>query len=282
MTEEKKPAPELLRDYSVPLATYMSQFIAQSMIPEPDKTKLKANSEKTREIYEKILEEQESHPDHPTYWKEQFIKTAQSMLKTYTPSDNESDEIQPSKKLKIEEKEIKIGYVNSREKTTKMFTFDSKIDLIIIGRYEIKSVGCDIKMRTVNDNYVSRVHLIVIPLKNTNKFALVDVGSLSGIRIIKKNKNNCDETSLPNARKVLFIDFDDFAVIKAGQDKIIFNPKECIVCMENPRGIEFSCKHNVVCPTCAKGLKTCPICRENIGTKLADKYEMVSFAIQKP
>ena len=39
----------------------------------------------------------------------------------------------------------------------------------------------------------------------------------------------------------------------------------CAICYENDRDAVFiPCKHNVTCLKCAKGVKTCPVCRIKI------------------
>ena len=58
------------------------------------------------------------------------------------------------------------------------------------------------------------------------------------------------------------------------QEVITFNPKTCVVCLENKCEIRGSCKHATLCSSCYEKFKIntsivkCPICRE---TYLYDK-----------
>jgi len=81
--------------------------------------------------------------------------------------------------------EIKIGYVNTTLHATQLYTFTDKKSYSC-RRYGFQDVIFDITQRSINDGSVSRIHVVIIPFFNTKKFALIDVGSLTGIRLLKK------------------------------------------------------------------------------------------------
>ena len=255
---EAHPANLCLLNHSDTMARLGHRLILESSAPvnhQQDQAQMNEDSEQMRKMYLSILEEQFRHPEVPDYWKKQFILTAEGILQKLSSYDSEISH------------EVKIGYINTSQLTTHMYSFKDR-KVILVGRYQSQDQCCDIVLRSSNDTNVSRIHIIIIPIPNEKKYALIDVGSFYGIKIVKKGDTVVDESSLPNSRRVLFVSFDEFAVVQTGSDFIVINPKECVICMEKPRGVMLHCGHNVVCPECSRQIAQCPVCRAQIQERI--------------
>lgn len=112
----------------------------------------------------------------------------------------------------------------------------------------------------------SRMHAIFLPVGH--KLFICDVGGKSGFTITERSSRPADapppghDHSRPGARRVLCVDFEETAVLKLGDSIMTINPKECVVCLDAPRTVQFAeCRHFLCCDACAPELQRCPICR---------------------
>ena len=146
------------------------------------------------------------------------------------------------------------------EKTDKMIT---------CGRIPI----CTIQTNQQNGS-VSRCNFILIKIKD--ELIILSGWSCSGTRCISREYEEA-EKYIGNKCLMRFNENETF-IIGVGneeiQEVITFNPKTCVICLENKCEIRGSCKHATLCSSCYKEFKIntsivkCPICRE---TYLYDK-----------
>lgn len=143
---------------------------------------------------------------------------------------------------------------------------------ITIGRME----NIDIRLAPYDKvDLCSRVHAIILVMKN-NDYIVVDVGSLTGVICQTRELNEKDPklypivSSIPNSRKILCFKNSELSIMKFGSVTVTFNPRLCVVCMENPRDMIASCGHFSTCGKCTDDIKkknndsfVCPICRQD-------------------
>lgn len=142
-----------------------------------------------------------------------------------------------------------------------------------------KMVSCGrIPITTIQTNQqnesVSRCNFILIKIKD--EYIILSGWSCSGTRCISRENSEADEY-IGNKCLMRFNENETF-IIGVGQEefqeKITFNPKTCVVCLENKCEIRGSCNHATLCSSCYEEFKIntsivkCPICRE---TYLYDK-----------
>ena len=217
-----------------------------------------------RKAYEEIFNAQEKYyTDDPNRWKNIFIESG----------------VQLSKKILSE---LKDGN-NSSEEHKVIFGCNNMIydlqdrKVILVGRYK----GCDISLASEKDKSVSRLHAVIFLFEEFNKIFVVDVGSLDGIITTKRSSDAKCINSLPEKRDIIILEYDEQVILNLGNIKLFINPKECLICYENPRNIKFisikenniskGCDHYVTCQECYQKLhngpinkQICPICRAKI------------------
>ncbi len=146
------------------------------------------------------------------------------------------------------------------EKTDKMIT---------CGRIPITTI----KTNQQNQS-VSRCNFILIKIKD--ELIILSGWSCAGTRCISRENDEANQY-IGNKCLMRFNEHETF-IIGVGDEKfqetITFNPKTCVVCLENKCEIRGSCKHATLCSSCYEEFKIntsivkCPICRE---TYLYDK-----------
>jgi len=139
----------------------------------------------------------------------------------------------------------------------------------LIGKYP----GCDVVLEQT-DLTLSRLHAIVLllpanSLRKKATVAIVYVGSINGIRVLQRETDGKCEESTRQTRRVLLLNADESAVIElTPHNKLIVQPRICLVCLELPRSVLFNpCNHFAVCHCCADQLSKCPLCRKELVTK---------------
>jgi len=133
---------------------------------------------------------------------------------------------------------------------------------ITVGRMEHTDLG------TGYDVTLSRLHVVFFPLASLGKTIICDVGSLSGIKMVERSGNSECVSSLPQNRTVIVTEYGETCIFQLGDVEMVVAPKECIICMERPRGIYFEpCNHFICCEVCASKVIKCPICNKNIQKK---------------
>jgi len=150
---------------------------------------------------------------------------------------------------------------NQNQQDIKYVNFQLIPDVILVGRFD----GCDIKLPA--STRTSRLNAVIFPLLDSNTLLIVDVGSICGVKTLQRTSGEPLVSSLPNARRPIMVKITETASFSLGDGEqiLVWNPKECVVCMASPREVEFQpCKHFAVCRGCSNNLTTCPLCREPI------------------
>ena len=147
----------------------------------------------------------------------------------------------------------------------KLYEFNTdNSNFILIG---IKH-DCDVRLL-----HGSRVHAIIMPFPQLGIYLVIDMGGCVGFDTIKRSSKKPCVSSHPNQRNICIFDWEEISIFDFGHNKIAINPKECLICLENPRSKIFGCGHYVVCDTCMHGTKTCPICRKPV-SHVENKYAL--------
>lgn len=185
-------------------------------------------------------------------WKEELVEIGKMIKQEYLTQSGLED---------VPHEDINIDIV-SKDGLTHHITKD----INTIGR----TVGCDINT-TASYSDVSRLHAIMFIINNT--IMLVDVGSCYGMEMIyRENTDKPMISSKPNNRCVMFFDITEKVMVKLGNSYTIsFSPKQCVVCLTNPRSIVIKpCNHMVLCQECYDTIMQtdglCPLCRVPIIT----------------
>lgn len=146
---------------------------------------------------------------------------------------------------------------------TKSITKSINTSIFTIGR----SPKCDIIIDNIN---ISRIHLFGIIINNN--ILIIDTWSLFGTTFYD---NKIKNTSYLNNRSILKFNINERSIVDIPDNLVIFNDdkakdiKLCIICMELPRIIRYSCGHSLVCLNCHNKVKTqynnkCSICKKQI------------------
>lgn len=173
-------------------------------------------------------------------WKEEFEKIADIVITNLMTTMPTVD---------ISETQMSIST------DSKLFEFDNK-KCVLIGNNE----GCDIAL--YHSLGCSRLHAILFPMPQLGIFVIVDLGSMYGIKTIKRSTNADLVHSLPKQRNTLIFTWGEIAILRFAEQTVAINPKTCIICMENPRDVKFNCGHYSTCADCSKSINKCPICRK--------------------
>jgi len=213
---------------------YTSQ--AQNPSQPIERTQTHEETEELRRTYEKIIES----PD----WKQQFTD-ASNLIITDLKEGKEVHQVNN-----------KMIFIAVHDRLYEFDTGDKKY--IMVGR----KPGCDVLFNEIPYNGTSRMHTIIFPLPELKMIIVVDMGSLSGITTHKRSSDEKQcVSSLPKSRNVLIFDWEEIVILRMGQVQVAINPKDCVVCMVNPRNMTFGCGHHCTCHDCSQKITTCPICR---------------------
>ena len=128
----------------------------------------------------------------------------------------------------------------------------------------------------LGDRLGSRMHAILLPVGN--ELFVCDVGGAYGFSIVERSTRDGQaqplpaDHSRPGKRRVLRVAAGETAVLDLhshdlhSQFRATINPKECAVCFDQPRAVEFpECGHFVCCRACSLRLDRCPLCRTRFG-----------------
>ncbi|AYV81903.1 MAG: forkhead associated FHA domain and RING domain protein, partial [Harvfovirus sp.] len=210
-----------------------------------DQKFLNQQSKNLRDLYNEIFDFQASHRAHdPTWWIRIFRQTGDQMLEQMKNAASTSFD---------ENFEIVIKY------GSKIFRANKDNRLLMIGRRSECDICFDEKLVDT-----SRLHALVYVMPELNLTAVVDVGSKFGIETLERGSKIPCEHSTPTTRKIIMLEYGEFAKLKFASETIIMSPKLCIICYENGRDHLFSCGHFIVCSACSTKITTCPICRAEI------------------
>ena len=172
--------------------------------------------------------------------------------------------------LMIFEKQTKHEILNTKDNH---FTIQFSHENSFIHEKNVKLVTCGrIPTCTIpisnNKNTVSRCNFILIKVRS--EYIILSGWSFCGTRCISREYNG-KPTYYGDQSFMRFQDNESF-IIEIGdareKQQITFNPKTCVICLENRCEIRGSCKHAVLCKKCYEEYKeqeqtvSCPICRE--------------------
>lgn len=129
-----------------------------------------------------------------------------------------------------------------------------------------------------NSNGISRCHFIAIPIYHRSIVIIVDFASLMGTHIHHRTSDKTCPMSTQKKKNLMILDWGEAAEIRVNlsnpqfQQKLLFGPKMCLICLEKARTEAFQCGENnqghlVACPDCILKLDRCPLCRKRSSTK---------------
>lgn len=242
------------------IGLHFKKSINATVVGNPhDATKFANEGEEViREQYCKIFDLQYlQHKDEPEWWKSEFENAGKLLVDSF------------EKKDAIQNKKINIAY------NGKMYEFDNK-RVITVGRYH----GCDIQFPHSNVGASSRLHALIFLFPESDKYVVADMGSYYGIRTDKRMEGKQCIHSLPKNRNILIFDWEEPVILGMGDMKIGINPKECVICLTEPRNYTFNCGHYAVCTNCRNMIYECPICKVPINT-VTSGLRMETFVAKK-
>ncbi len=211
---DELPEPLTLKKmFSNIVAGYSSSSGAIQMCPsadpEADKKKLNENAACLRSKYLEIFQLQENVYDNdqqPNWWIDVFrdsgdimVEKLKQELKLPEPQEPVNDNWEIT---------VKYGEV------TQKFNKDKRV--FLIGRRQ----GCDIWL----PQNASRLHAIVYLIPELKMTLVVDVGSLVGIVTDKRGSDKPCVSSLPESRKIIVLDWCEFASLKFCAHEIVMCP----------------------------------------------------------
>tara|TARA_B100000401_G_C52813234_1_gene725124 strand:- start:3046 stop:4017 length:972 start_codon:yes stop_codon:yes gene_type:complete len=133
---------------------------------------------------------------------------------------------------------------------------------------------CNVIKTNTNNNTVSRCNFIMLKIKN--EFIILSGWSIYGTECLMRENTDKASYNFDDGRDqhnyLMRFDENETFVIGIGSrdchEKITFNPKMCVICMENKCEVRGSCNHATMCETCFQEYKTinngevkCPVCR---------------------
>lgn len=139
-------------------------------------------------------------------------------------------------------------------------------NMVSCGRFPLNTIVCG----GVVNMSVSRCNFIMIQIKN--ELFVLSGWSLAGTRCIARENKAAAQYS----GNMCFMRFgvDESFVIEVGdcrfKERITFNPKHCVVCLENKCEVRGSCHHATLCNECfsRNEIVRCPICRQVYGNTM--------------
>lgn len=143
------------------------------------------------------------------------------------------------------------------------FVKEVSSNMISCGRHEKNTISTS----RLNES-VSRCNFIMMKIKK--ELIVLSGWSFAGTRC--KSREYSDKEEYIGNQCIMKFDENETFIIEVGGDnfseKITFNPKICVVCLQNKCEIRGSCKHATLCKMCHETMKKnsttipCPICRE--------------------
>lgn len=242
------------------IGNHYRKAINATVIGNPNESKqiINEGEEVIREQYVKIFELQETvHKTEPNWWKTEFENAGKLLVDAF----ESKDKVQSMEKFNI-------AY------NGKMYEFDNK-RAITIGRYG----GCDIQFPPREDG-TSRLHALIFLFPENPKYVVADMGSMRGIITEKRSTDKSCTSSVPRNRNILIFDWTETAILILVDKKISINPKECVICLTEPRNCTFDCGHYLVCNNCKNKIHECPVCRTPINTMISG-LRMETFFVKK-
>ena len=270
-----RPPPSMTAFYNASSSCSSSRPLTQTEIESVKQshtaTERQQGVDALRKAYLQIFEDQDrDHKDDPLWWKKELTAMAidlkNAMIQRYeeTAVDDPPGEgiSYPTPLAKVE------GKLPEDEEDTldlslngKLYSFALSTPVVTIGRME----GCDVKISQFDQFNLSRLHLLVFPLKQQKRFLVVDVGSAKGYETKHRSVAQGGVYRLksqPFGRQNMLTEKEEIVVLKMLDSTLVVNPKRCVVCEDRPRHVIFSlCNHYVCCVECSRRMKECPICR---------------------
>lgn len=235
------------------LTTCKTITIDKEIIKELNQ-QMEEESDTLRKTYLEIFKVQNTILDDPDWWKRQFIEASTLLTKDIIISETTEQ---------LDKSYLSDNEINIAERDIPGLLKSFKKDIITIGTHP----GCDYVFNSNERQHIraSRLHALIII--TINKYIVVDMGSYTGI-ITKLRSSKKDKISSRRGdRNILIFDKSEISILQLGNREIIINPKECIVCVNNPREVIFNCGHFVTCNNCSNKLDSCPICRSPLYIK---------------
>jgi len=197
--------------------------------------------DEARKAYLTIFREQ------PDTWKEEMTSIGNTIVQAVTPIFNEC----AANASLIKPFSISFG--------NKLYEFPIDKRVVLVGRM----AGCDVKLPEKSD--LSRLHTAIFLIPETSTIYLTDIGSLNGITMKERSeKSHGLRSSVLGARHAIQLKWDEWSVLQLSpfEGVLTINPKECIICMNAPRQVEFgNCGHFATCQACAVKTEACPLCK---------------------
>lgn len=206
------------------------------------------NADKLREIYLSVIYEDESN------WKKLIREKTDPIFERLIAANN----------VIVTDFVHNVNISIACDNRLKIFN-TNKNSCVTIGR----SPDCDIKTPPFPN--ISRVHALLYSFPYSNMYIIVDIGSLSGIETVYRSSGKTPISSFTNNRNVLFFDWEEMVILLFGDSRITINPKDCVICLENPRDTTFTCGHHIACSVCSQNLHKCPQCKTIIKHKKSSR-----------
>jgi hypothetical protein len=236
-------APRRLERQQTEMASLMTGvFQSQSIATQESKNNIVVIYEKLRKDYLFVLENNISNPEG---WKRYFSLSGEQFLENIESKYQDVDNVKTK---------LTIANGNSQ------YEFDNDKKVIFVGRMG----GCDVGFKNMYTSDTSRVNAVIFPCPKKGKIFVVDVGSHFGIKTELRESKEPKLNSIREDRNILVFDWNEKVVLRMGTEQVGLFIRDCVCCMERPRGITFRCGHNCCCVQCADELNNCPLCRERL------------------
>jgi hypothetical protein len=216
---------------------------------EEEIKQLKLDQDEIRKGYITILDEQQTkHANDRTWWRTQWRAIGEGFSRSF------DDDVQP-----LLDKELDV-YVQGSHTIGFLFR---DYTAITIGRLP----GCHVSLSKYEDQTCSRVHAIILLLPQRNEIHIMDVGSVSGIDVIKREHTEEGRVyhTLKNHRAPIILPWGENVWLQMGSKQVNLFGRKCVICLENNRSCMLRpCNHYVCCKDCVDKVVVCPICRQSI------------------
>lgn len=177
-----------------------------------DNEQITTNMESLRSQYVEIFNLQNMYyRDTPTWWIDVFRDSGDMMIANL------------KKDLKLSEKKYDLNWEVCIKHGTTIYKFNKDKRVVLIGR----KMGCDILLpnKSITEPGTSRLHAIVYLLPEFGMNVIVDVGSLHGIKTLKRSSSKKCINSLPSDRKIITLDWEESADLRFYFVDMSINPK---------------------------------------------------------
>jgi hypothetical protein len=244
------------------MSNIVAANLSRAIVRSCDDKAYKEEDDHLRTAYERIWINQELyHKDEPEWWCQKFVDSGDEVVELFYeqfPAIADSKENNDD----IEEEEQENGILKPSEIeiscNKQLYRFDANEQTVVsIGRRS----GCDIVVR---NEYLSRVAALIYLLPQFKQVLVVDVGSVSGLKMVDRNRA---ESTLAKTmffdRNVIALDWQESSGFELGcGNSFTVRPQWCVICMAQPREVRLNpCRHYILCVRCANRVKTCPWCK---------------------